>query len=160
MLLRREHRVYIRRQKCSWVQGPKPQGLRIQEVVPLERHTCRGLYTGTVLSGPLYQMKSGLICTRWCTVNPRSLNYSTPTSFSSQEASALYEQQEKLHASTSRIEQILDAMQQGANTSSNVIKSGSVPRELSVSYYFKLYVIIIPFSFVIYRLLCIMFLHR
>ena len=158
MLLRREHRVYIRRQKCSWVQG-----LRIQEVVPLRWNatdTCRGLYTGTALSGPLYQMKSGLICTRWCTVNTRSLNYSTPTSFSSQEASALYEQQEKLHASTSRIEQILDAMQQGANTSSNVIKSGSVPRELSVSYYFKLYVIIIPFSFVINRLLCIMFLHR
>ena len=62
------------------------------------------------------------------------LTYSTPTSISSQEASVLYEQQEKLQASTFRIEKILCEIQQVTNPSSDVIKS-AIPRELSVSCY-------------------------
>ena len=62
------------------------------------------------------------------------LTFSTPTAISSEEASILYEQQEKLQASTSRIEKILCGFQQVTNPSSDIKKNG-VPRELSVSCY-------------------------
>ena len=62
------------------------------------------------------------------------LTFSTPTAISSEEASILYEQQEKLQASTSRIEKILCEFQQVTNPSSDIKKNG-VPRELSVSCY-------------------------